>query len=523
MPFTLFQGGTSLQLMETDGTLTTLTLPTGVTLDADKVARMITFGRYVVVVNSPTKPLTVDSDGVVRLLSPDPPQTPITLDNLDGGTLSGTFLVKQSYVTLDANRNIISESPLGPVSNSATITSDYLRATNIPLSPDAITLTRLYRTTTGGTKTFFAWLDLEGNTQTSVVDDLSDVGLALQASPLALGVPPRLTLIGEFRSRLWGVSLTDIDTLRYSEANRMYAWPETNGLLIPRIGADDRGITGILTRRESLAVGRVNQLSQITGDDEDSFRVVLLSNEVGVESPDSIAQFRDTIFFLWKDGVYTWNSDGINCISDNQVRSWFTSEDYFNRARFPQAVGRVDPIRKRYQLLLSAPGSTAHDRWIEYDLEDQSWWGPHKTGAFTPSFHTVSYTNDGLIQVMMASTNGFFWKEQETRTDDTATAIDFDVDTGFHNMQTPDIMKFFGHLIVHNRIEPAGTLTITPYVGGLDAAASASLTVDLTLDRQRLARVGDGRLVKFNFNNNQVGRDVELFGYQLDFFERGRR
>src|SRR3990167_6167672 len=235
MPYTVFQGASSLQFMESDGTITTLTLPTGVTLDSTKVARMVTFGRYVVIVNSPTRPLTVDADGIVRLLCPNPPQVPVVLDNLNGGTLSGTFLVKQSYVTFDANRKIISETDLGPVSNSATISTDYLRATGIPLSPDSVSATRLYRTTTGGTSEFFAWVDVDGNVQTSIADDLADAGLALNSAP-TLGTPPRLTLVGEFRNRLWGVSLTDVDNLRYTEASRMYAWPANNSLPVPRIG-----------------------------------------------------------------------------------------------------------------------------------------------------------------------------------------------------------------------------------------------------------------------------------------------
>ena len=128
--------------MNAAGTLTTLTLPSGVTLDSTKVARMASYDQYVVVVNSPTRPLTVDADGVVRVLCPNPPQTPITLDNLNGGSLTGTYLVKQTYVVLDAYRRIIAESPMGPASNSFAITTDYLRAADIPLRAETVNLSR---------------------------------------------------------------------------------------------------------------------------------------------------------------------------------------------------------------------------------------------------------------------------------------------------------------------------------------------------------------------------------------------
>lgn len=522
MPYTVFQGGSSLQFMKTNGTITTLTLPTGVTLDSTKIARMAVFGRYVVVVNSPTRPIIVDADGVVRVLTPNPPQTPITLDNLNGGNLTGTYLAKQTYRIVDAHGELISESPLGPVSNSATITTDYLRATNIPLSPDTVSLSRLYRTTTGGTVDFFPWLDLDGNTQTSIADDLSDAGLGTATAPI-LGAPPRLTIIGEFRDRLWGVSLTDVDDIRYSEATKMYAWPEVNRLPIPRVGSDDRGITGILSRRDALAIGRVNAISQITGNSNSDFRIVKLSSEVGVEGTDSIAQFRDTIYFLWKDGIYAWDSGGIRCVSDGKVRSWFTTDSYFNRSRFPNAVGRIDPLTNKYQLLLSTPGSTSLNRWIEYDLRDGTWWGPHKTDAFTPTFQTVTHTSDGVVRPTISSSSGFFFEEQDTRTDDTSTGIALNVDTKFHDMQTPDIFKHFGEMAILSRIQAAGTLTITPYVGGLDAVAGTAISADMTLGRQVLPRIGDGEMVKFNFAHSTAGQNIEIFGFELPFFERGQR
>lgn len=521
MPFTLFQGGSSLQIMDTSGVVTTLTLPTGVTIDSSKTPRFAISGRYIVVVNSPTRPITVDADGIVRVLCPNPPPTPAVTTGSDAGSLSGSFLVKYSYVILDSFRRLIAESPLSPASTSVTIASKLLRAASLALSPDTISAIRVYRTATNGS-TYFQWVDLDGNTQTSVQDDLADASLP-SASVASLGAPPKLTHIAEFRERLFGVSTTDIDALRYTEASRMFAWPSTNRLIIPREGNDDRGITGILARRDALAVARQNAVVEIKGEDSDNFRIVKLSQEIGIEGDDSIAQFRDTFFFLAKDGLYSWDDSGINCISDGQTRAWFTTDTYFNRSRFRYAVGRIDPLSNKYQLLLSAAASSSLDRWIEYDIVNKTFWGPHKTDDFTPSWMTTLIDANNLAQPVVGSTAGFFYKEQDTRTDGTATGIAMDVEGKFHDMNSPDIFKFFGELSLLSKVQAAGTLSVIPYVGDLGASAGATISASMLLDRQRLRRLGVGRFCKLIFQHSTNAQDVELYGYELPFHEIGRR
>jgi hypothetical protein len=388
MAFTLFQAASTLQLMKTDGTLTSLTLPTGVTLDPNKRMRATVYGRYVVVVNSPTRPLTVDADGVVRVLCPTPPALPLTVSGVNTGGLSGTYAgLKYSYLVRNGAGAIIAESPLSPASGSVTIAAKLLRASALQLSNDVISAIRVYRPTTGGS-TLFPWVDLEGNTQTSVEDDLTDALLDDVAAP-SLGAPPLLSIIGEFRERLWAVSPTDPDAVYYTETSKPWAWPLTNRIVIPKEGADDRGVTGILTRRESLAIGRQNRVVQIVGNSTADFRVVKLSEQVGVEAPDSVAVYKDSIFFLAKDGLYIWDNDGITKIGDKKAMRGSTPTRISTAASSRMPSGRFDPLTNKYQLLLSNLGSTALDRWIEYNVQDGTFWGPHKTDDFTPTWMTT--------------------------------------------------------------------------------------------------------------------------------------
>ena len=512
--------------MDTSGVLTTLTLPSGVLMDSTKRIRSTIFGRYAVLVNAFTRPITVSTEGVVRVLCPRPPRTVPTLAGASGGSLSGTFRVWQSFLIFDDDGNLLAESDLGPESAAATISSQYLQASTLDRSPDDVSASRLYRTTTNGSVPF-PWIDLDGNAQTSILDDLADLGLQTVSAP-TLGSPPDLTLISEFKERLWGVSRTAIDILRYTEAQTMSAWPDSRALLVPREGGDDRGITGIIPRNDNIIIGRQNRLFQIAGDDPVSFRVVQLKEEIGIEAIDSIVTDKETTYFLAKDGVYAMGDASFDNVCEGKTRKWFNSDTYFNRARLRYAVGRLVPDSRKYQLLLSAAGSSNLDRWVELDIPSNTWWGPHKTDDFTPTWMaTILDANENPLPIICSST-GFVYKDQATRTDGTATGIDFDVDEKFHDCDTPDIEKFFGRMALISKVQAAGTLTITPKIGGLDASTGTAISADMTLGRETLPNLSEssvpgGRMVQLNFRHTTAGQDVELYGYEVEWHELGRR
>ena len=529
MAFTLVQAGATLKLVDTAGTPSAaLTLPTNIGLStaSSRTPRFAIFGKYVVIVNSPNRPLTVDGNGDVRVLSPRPPGSVPVVSAQSGGALSGSYKVKQTFRIKDTAGNIIAESDFGPESAAQAVTAQYLRAASLDLSPDSVSSSMLYRTTTGGV-VYFPWVELNGNTQTSIQDDLSDAGLSLVAAA-PLGSAPDLVTIASWRGRLWGGDRVDIDHLRYCEVERMSAWPRSNDILIPPQGADTTGIRALAPRREALGIGRRNHLFQVTGTSSSDFRSIKVTENVGIESQESVVVYRDTAYFLWKDGVYGWDSGGIKCLSDGDagrgnVRSWFTTDSYFNRDEFDIAVGQIDPVRNKYRLLLAAAGQATLNRWVEFDLNTRTWWGPHQTAAFTPVSAIVVPTANDVLEPMLGSSTGFLWEEQATRTDDTATAIDFDVDTKYHSADTPDIQKYWDNPSVFTIAQSAGTLTMTPSLGEIDDRADTPMSVDLTKTRQQLRRLGLGKHVRFNLRENTAGQDVVITGYELPYFEIGRR
>lgn len=518
MAQTLIQAGSSLQLMDESGVATTLTLPTGITLKTDRPPRWARFGRYVLLFNTPNRPLSIDPLGVVRVLVPNPPTTAVSLSGSASGALTGTYKAKQTFVIRDDAGNIISESAYGPVMvTGVTVASKTLTTTGLNISPDDITGSNIYRNTDGGA-VYYKWRELDGNTQTSSdADDLADLALGVFAAPI-LGTPPNdIYVAAEWHGRVWGVSRVDIDRVAYTEPGTMYAWARSNRISIPRVGSDNRGVTALLATREALIVGRRDVIKQITGTNNTDFRVVDLSDLTGIESPESIAVWKETIFFLGKDGVYTIEGSEVKSLTDLKVRSWFMTDTYFNRSRFQYAFAQIDPVRLKYRLFLSAAGSSTIDRWVEYDIQTGTWWGPHKTGEFTPVSAVQVADSGDKLQTMIGSTTGFFYKEQATPTDGTSTAIDFDVDTNFVTMESPRTDKFWGRFTMIGKVQTTGTLAVTAYMGYVTAVASLPWYYVMSKGRQILGYMSNrAKSMRLNFRHNVAGEDVELYGYEID-------
>ena len=532
MALLVIQSGANLQLVDENGVVSApLTIPAGITLRTDVPPRWAVYNDYVILVDTPSEPLTIDHNGIVRVLSPKAPRLAPILSAVAGGTLSGTYGgVRYTFVTFDAVGNVISESDYSPPSNTVSLTNQFLRASGLDISPNAISARRLYRPTSGGA-VLFQWVTLDGNVLTSVQDDLSDAGLSIVASPI-LGTPPHLTTIAEFRGRLFGGSDTDLDHLHYTEAGFQYAWPSDNILVIPPVGADDFGIVALIPRREALGVGRRNTLLQVTGTGaEDSngipdFDVVILSKELGVESQESVCVFRDTAYFLWEDGVYAWNSNGITCVSDGtaagigNVRSWFDTNNYFNRDQFPIAFAHIDQSYPLYRLFLCSAGSNVIDSWVEYNLEDGTWFGPHSTQLFTPTsaFHRTNTANRYIPVIGSVDT---LYNDQPTRTDGLSTPITFDIIGKGHDLGEPDMDKYFGELSIIGKAQPSAgiiipTMQVISNVGEISDTTELIQNWDMTKNRQRLGRPGAGKTMQLEFKNDQVGVDATIYGYEIN-------
>lgn len=517
-----------LQVMGDAGTLTTLTLPTGVTMVPGTRARIAVMNNRIIITSAVSQPIWLAEDLSLYRLQMPTPASACTLASGGAGTYSGTRQARVSFLIKNTNGMVIAEGPLGPISNSFAASSETIAFSNLPTANSAygINARRVYLTATGGS-TFFAAFDIDDNSTTSgVTDQTADAALSLVSADTDLvAAPSDIDLLAVWKNRVWGRSA--VDNVVGTSANRTDRWP--NSFSIDPKGSDAFGVTGFAPRRDEMLIGRRNVLWKLVGSSEDDFALVNVAQKRGILAPDSCLVIDDIAYFLSDNGVWSYGPEGLKNLTNDSVRPWFTTDTYFNRSLFYKSFAGYAPQRHKYCLFLPNLGSSVFDRWIELDLETGKFFGPHKCDAVV-SFNSATIAPDAnnQLQLCLGADDGYIYSFQPTsKTDGASTAIDFDIKGKFHEGDEkgsdPDIMRAWLQPSIFTAVESGGTLTITPTTGDLNSSAGTAVTHDLTLDRERLPRLGTGRLCQLRMRENTAGQGVSVYGYELPYINLGRR
>jgi hypothetical protein len=526
----LVHGGTKLYRVGVGGDHTEITLPSGVTLTATRPARFAILNREVVVTNAVSANIVVNPLTLAtRLLNISGPGSSVpSLASGGAGVLTGEYRYIVTFA-IRSGTTVLTESPYSNIAGPITVSSNDIDLTNIPVSlTTGVNARRIYRTSNGGAD-FFLLTTIADNVTTTYTDNASDFDLALLPAGESLGNAPgvdstdRLRLIVSWKDRLWGSPADAPDRVHYTDNRVLYAWGASAFVTVKPVGEDLIGVTGFAARRDDLIIGKRRSVWIARGTPPDTIELIQIFEGPGPLSQDALKVIHDIAYYLGEDGVYKISGTGVENVSAAKVHPWFTTDTYFNRAKFDDAFMVWNPLLNQLELHLAAAGSTSIDRWVSYDLVTQQWLGPHKTDAFTQTSAGLMEDENTLLVPVVGSSAGFLYTENDSAATDDGTAIDFDVITKFHSMNTPDIEKHFSELSIISKIEPAGTMTLTPYVGGLDASAGADMTHTLTTGRQRLRRQGNGRYWKLRMRHNTNAQSCEIYGIELPYHELGRR
>ncbi len=533
MAIAVVQAGSALYKINPDtGAATALSLPSGVTLSTTRKPRFAVMNQWVVLVNSPSRNLAIDPEGVVRVLVPRPPVSS-SISAASGTGLTGAYKVRWSFVVYDTGGNLLMESPLGPPSISLTLSNQGLALTRIPTSEDTISARRGYRTAAGGSE-YYNLMDVDGNVMTSAITNLADAALALlPVESSALISPPgtlqsdRLRNICSWKNRLWGTGAEFPDTIYYTENGLVYAWP--NALTAFPTGVDAEGVVAFAPRENELGILKRNGLWQITGDSDANFSIVQITQGKdatagmgGCVAPDSVSVIGDKVYWLGRDGVYEWGQSLQN-ISDAEVAPWFKSDTYFDRSVFSDAFAYYNEIRHSYDLYMKVAGASTI-KWVSFNLRNRKWYGPHTTSLFTPSAAIQGLNGTNQPVGLVGGTDGIVYTANSTNArDGSATAIDMDVYGRFHSGNAPDIFHHWGRMSILTKIQSGGQLSIIPYLGGLNASAGTTKLHDMTLGREVLTILGNERMCRLRFRQNTVDVPAVIYGYEIPNHEIARR
>lgn len=530
MSFYLLHAGTSLQKSTTAGVLSNITLPAGVTMVDTRPIRVAILANQVVVVNATSRNIVVNPTTLIsRLLSIDGPNAAPTAAAGASGNLTGTYRWGFTYAILSGT-TILTESPMSPLSDPINLSAVQGSLSSVTTSGTAgVTHRIIYRTVSNGTELYEA-TRIADNATTTATDNTSDYDLGLLPVAQDKGNPPgvdgtdRLRLIISWKDRLFASPANEPDYLYISGNREIYSWSEANRLTVQSKGEDSTGITAFMARRDELVIAKRRKLWKLIGTSPDDFELILIADGIGAMNQEACVVVRDVCYFLGEDGFYEYGTDGVKKLSRETVQPWFTTDTYFNRTYFTTAFCKYNQLYDKIELHMAAAGATTINRWVEYDLKQKVWFGINKTDAFTPTCAGAMDDSNGFSTPVIGGSNGFMYRQNQSDATDDTTAIDFDVTTKFHSGNTPDIEHYWDMVTVLNKIESGGgTLTVTAVCGDLDASAQSSQSVDLSNDRTVLPRLGYGRFAQLRFQNSTNNKSVTIYGYEIPYFEVGRR
>jgi hypothetical protein len=526
MPYYLVHAGSKLQKIASGGNVTDVTLPEGVTIDASIPARFTLLNKTLLVSNAPSRTLLFDGGLTAHLAGLTPPDTKPTVTT-GAGTLTGDYFCAFSYAIKDAAGNIIVESDLSPISSVQTLAAQGLAISVLSLSDDAsVTTRRIYRSASGGDTLYWA-ADIDDNLTTTYTSTELDAALGTESiANIGLGAVPgatsadRLKLSVTWKDRVWGVSDLNPDDLRFSGSRMPYAWDADNYIPIPPVGEDTVGVNGFLGRRDELGVLKLNRLCKVVGSDPDEFQLIVVQEGTGTIGSGTCIVIRDIGYFLSHDGVYSWGPEGVQSISDAQVRTWFTTDQFFNRAEFHNAFARYNWRTHSYELHLPAAGQTNINLWVQYDIARKQWFGPHKTYAFLPTSGGQVQDDDGLPIPAVGSDAGYLWLQNNAETMDGNYEIPFDVMTQPYSQGAPDKHKLFHEPSMINKNQSSGFFQVWAMI---DDENQAMFLVPQDRSRTRCRRLGNGRLMVLEFIHDTLYEDCELYGVEIPITITGRR
>lgn len=540
MAFYLVQAGSSLKVLRSDfTTYATLTPPTGVTIRSDRPCRFANVANRTIISNAPTETLWLDP-GTFTLyrLGVNRPFTAPAVAAGSGTGLTGSYSVKVTFVT-KIGGVLYNESPASAASNTVSLSNKSLAVSSIPVSLDSsVTGRRLYRTVANGSE-YLHWSDIDDNVTTVLDDNTADASLGdaipdLGNAEAGSGGGSALKLLTEWRDRVWGIGDTPatIDHIVYSEAEIPYSFPPENLLLAQSVGEDSTGGTAFLRRRDELGIGKRNRIMKVIGDSNTNFEIIIVSEQTGVLASDSVIIVRDIAYFLGTDGIYSFGPQGVTALSRDFVDPWFLTDTYFNRGVFSSAFAGYNAYRDTYDLYLASAGQSTIDRWVSYHITENRFSGPHRTAALTPTARAMFRDTNGAYLPVVGGSDGFLYTMNGSGAADfagsapsTPIAIAIDWITKFLNGGAPDQTKYWGMptFFLKKQGNSAGSITITPRVGDLEATDGTAQSLSQQGSRVRMPIWGAGRFLRLQFTHNTAQEDVEIYSAEQPIIPIGRR
>lgn len=292
---------------------------------------------------------------------------------------------------------------------------------------------------------------------------------------------------------------------------------------------DGQTITGIWPLADRLVIFKERSvwLAFFTGDVDAPFTFQKSSSDVGCIAPFSIQEVQGGIAFLSSDGIYYFDGNNSNKITDRITDTINT----YNTVQFSQACGMDQHSKNKYWLAIPGPADSANSVVISWDYFNNSL---SIYDGMAPSAMAIVYQS-GILEVpYWGDYSGFVYRGDIGKNDNplnVETAITAYAYTPWISFDDLCDQKGIPNVYIYHRDENA-TLTFS-YSYDFEETDQYTLTFATTASTsvygtgvygtatyassggrvKRLDLTGRGRVVRFKFSNSNIDESFRIDGY----------
>jgi len=308
-----------------------------------------------------------------------------------------------------------------------------------------------------------------------------------------------------YPSRLYWSNLKDFET-----------WGGSDFIDINREDGDP--ITALFLLGDYLYIGKEDTLWRLTYTGDSLFPFELRkAADVGVRSHWSVAGISDVKFFLSGDGVYMVSVDSLPQKISEPIE---TSDELLGTAtsRWDNAVALFQPDRREYWLFIAGSGQVTNTVVYMFDVGLQAWakwtgWSFNVVGQVESVSNTwTPYGGDYSGNIY----------ELDSGTNDNASAIDFQIETGAYDYGSPALRKQLRQIFLFCSEDSAWTMVVSHRTdfntwNSQTILSTGDETSGSGIHKRRIFITTDniGYWHELKFRNNEADKPLVIYGWSL--------
>lgn len=340
------------------------------------------------------------------------PATAPTIAAGAAGTPSGTYEARVTFY----NSNSGHESSAGPTSSSASVASQQISFTNVPVSADTqVTHRYIYLRNTATMANFYYAGQIADNSTTTFTFNAADSTLVTKGPNTVENDPPPsgVRTLAWHRARMFAA---DDTKLYWSKVG----FPEAfNTLQYEYVSPNDgQKITKLFSYGDVLLVFKERSLYGLFGVDPETWQLRLLSADIGCTSVQGVVAAGTTLFWWSERGPVRWRGigDQISLIGQDAIRDQLLPS-VLAFGEFDEVCVAADPVRELVLFGIAEFGKTRNTLILPWSYRLNCWvsskWDP--LGGIA-SMATV-LDDTGRPWVYYGTYNGQVFRSWDTDTD----------------------------------------------------------------------------------------------------------